>query len=61
VRADMEPWSTGATYPNFLGEEGTGRMSAAYGASTERLAAVKRAWDPHGVFHTHQALKEIAS
>jgi FAD/FMN-containing dehydrogenase len=61
VRADMQPWSTGATYPNFLGEEGTGRMSAAYGASTERLAAVKRAWDPHGVFHTHQALKEIAS
>jgi FAD/FMN-containing dehydrogenase len=52
----MEPWSTGATYPNFLGEEGTGRMSAAYGASTERLAAVKRAWDPHGVFHTHQAV-----
>ena len=30
-RSDMEPWSTGATYPNFLGEEGTGRMSAAYG------------------------------
>ena len=56
VRADMEPWSTGATYPNFLGEEGTGRMSAAYGVSTERLAAVKRAWDPHGMFHTHQAV-----
>ena len=61
VRGDMEQWSTGATYPNFLGEEGTARMSAAYGASTERLAAVKRRWDPHGVFHTHQALKEIAS
>jgi hypothetical protein len=56
VRADVQPWSTGATYPNFLGEEGTGRMSAAYGASTGRLAAVKRAWDPHGVFHTHQAV-----
>ncbi len=61
VRADMEPWSTGATYPNFLGEEGRARMNAAYGASTERLAALKRRWDPHGVFHTHQALREIAS
>ena len=61
IREDMAPWSTGATYPNFLGEEGTARMSAAYGASTERLAALKRRWDPHGVFHTHQALREIAS
>ncbi|MEA2177039.1 MAG: hypothetical protein QOG77_336 [Solirubrobacteraceae bacterium] len=60
VRADVAPWSTGATYPNFLGEEGTARMSAAYGDSTARLAAVKAAWDPHGMFHTHQALREIA-
>jgi hypothetical protein len=60
-RLDMEPWSTGSTYPNFLGEEGASRMSAAYGASTGRLAAVKAAWDPHGVFHTHQALRELAS
>jgi hypothetical protein len=56
----MEPWSAGATYPNFLGEEGARRMSAAYGASTARLAAVKAAWDPHGMFHTHQALRELA-
>jgi FAD/FMN-containing dehydrogenase/pimeloyl-ACP methyl ester carboxylesterase len=59
-RSDMEPWSTGATYPNFLGDEGSARMSAAYGSSTERLAAVKAEWDPHGVFHTHQALRTIA-
>jgi FAD/FMN-containing dehydrogenase len=50
-RDDMRPWSIGATYPNFLGgDEGAARMSAAYGASAERLAAVKAAWDPHGVF-----------
>jgi hypothetical protein len=59
-RTDMEPWSTGATYPNFLGEEGRARMGAAYGTSTARLAAVKRRWDPHGVFHTHQALRELS-
>jgi FAD/FMN-containing dehydrogenase len=60
-RTDMEPWSTGATYPNFLGEEGTARMAAAYGASTARLAAVKAQWDPHGVFLTHQALRGLAA
>ena len=51
----MRPWSTGATYPNFLGDEGAARMSAAFGASAERLAAVKAEWDPHGVFRTQPA------
>ena len=54
-RDDMGPWSTGATYPNFLGNEGATRMSAAFGASAERLAAVKAEWDPHGVFRTQPA------
>jgi FAD/FMN-containing dehydrogenase len=56
-RDDMKPWSVGATYPNFLGDEGSARMRAAYGPSTERLAAVKAAWDPHGVFRTHQEVR----
>jgi FAD/FMN-containing dehydrogenase len=55
-RSDMRPWSTGASYPNFLGDEGVSRMSAAFGASAERLAEVKAEWDPHNVFHTHQAI-----
>ena len=53
-RDDMRPWSVGATYPNFLGHEGAARMRSAFGASRERLAAVKAAWDPAGVFRTHQ-------
>ena len=56
-RSDMQPWSIGATYPNFLGEEGSTRMSAAFGTSAERLAAVKSQWDPHGTFRTHQAIR----
>ena len=32
-------------------------MTAAYGASAGRLAAVKAEWDPHGVFRTHQAVR----
>lgn len=56
-RADMRHWSTGATYPNFLGDEGRQRMRAAYGSSTERLAAVKAQWDPHSIFRTHQDIR----
>jgi hypothetical protein len=55
-RDDMRPWSVGATYPNFLGDEGAARMSAAFADSAERLRAVKARWDPHGVFSAHQAL-----
>ncbi len=55
-RSDLRRWSTGATYPNFLGDEGADRMRAAFGPSTDRLTAVKAAWDPHGIFHTHQAI-----
>ncbi|MDQ4103835.1 MAG: FAD-binding oxidoreductase [Actinomycetota bacterium] len=56
-RADMRHWSTGAAYPNFLGDEGSQRMRAAYGSSTERLAAVKAEWDPHSIFRTHQDIR----
>ena len=36
-------------------------MSAAFGAITERLAAVKAKYDLQGVFRTHQAIREIAA
>jgi FAD/FMN-containing dehydrogenase len=61
VRTDMEPWSVGATYPNFLGEEGVERMSAAFGDAAGRLAALKAEWDPHGHFDTQQALRSLAA
>ncbi len=56
-RSDVRQWSIGATYPNFLGEEGSTRMSAAFGTSAGRLSAVKSQWDPHGAFRTHQAIR----
>jgi FAD/FMN-containing dehydrogenase len=59
-RADVQPWSIGAAYPNFLGEEGGPRMRSAFGTSAARLAAVKAAWDPDGVFRTHQELRVAA-
>jgi hypothetical protein len=60
-RSDMNPWSIGATYPNFLGDEGATRMSAAFGTSAARLAAAKSAWDPHDLFRTHQAIDKTRS
>jgi FAD/FMN-containing dehydrogenase len=58
-RSDMEPFSVGATYPNFLGAEGSRRMRAAFGSSADRLAAIKAAYDPAGMFRTHQAIDRI--
>ena len=55
VRADVRPWSTGATYLNFIGDEGADRVVAGLGPeNTARLAAVKRAYDPDNVFRFNQ-------
>jgi FAD/FMN-containing dehydrogenase len=51
----MRPFSTGGTYVNFLTEEeGADRIEAAYGrANLDRLAALKRKYDPEDLFrHT---------
>jgi len=57
IRDDMTPWSVGATYPNFLGDEGRDRTRAAFGESADRLAGIQAAWDPHGMFRTPQATR----
>ena len=60
-RQDVRAFSTGATYPNFLGDEGADRMRSAFGANVERLASVQTTYDPDGVFRTHQAIRELAA
>ncbi|WP_109005708.1 FAD-binding oxidoreductase [Streptomyces rishiriensis] len=51
VRADAQPWSTGAVYLNFIGDEGADRVVAGVGAeNARRLADVKRGYDPENVF-----------
>jgi FAD/FMN-containing dehydrogenase len=57
VRDDMAPWSVGATYPNFLGADDRDRTRAAFGDAADRLAAIKAAWDPHGLFRTPQSTR----
>ncbi len=53
--AAMKPWTTGRTYLNFIGEEGPGRIEAAYGPEKfARLQQLKRTWDPDNVFCHNQ-------
>ena len=52
---DMQGYSTGGTYVNFLTEEETGdRVLQAYGDHHERLSQVKAKWDPGNFFRTNK-------
>jgi FAD/FMN-containing dehydrogenase len=47
--------SDSGAYVNFLGEESESRVRAAYpGATWERLAAIKRRYDPTNLFRLNQ-------
>jgi FAD/FMN-containing dehydrogenase len=62
---EHQPWVTGladtrrqedvGAYVNFLGDEGEGRIRAAYpGETWDRLVAVKRRYDPTNLFRLNQ-------
>ena len=54
LSAELDDGDRGA-YVGFLADEGEERVRAAYpGATWERLAAVKTAYDPHNVFRLNQ-------
>ncbi|MFI5863378.1 FAD-binding protein [Streptomyces sp. NPDC051546] len=51
VRTDVRPWSTGAVYLNFTGDEGGDRVVAGLGpGNMQRLGRLKREYDPDNVF-----------
>jgi FAD/FMN-containing dehydrogenase len=50
----MRPHLQDAVYVNNLGTEGPERVRDAYGPNYERLAVVKRAYDPSNVFRLNQ-------
>jgi FAD/FMN-containing dehydrogenase len=51
----LKPWSTGATYLNFNGDEGRARVRAGFAPGAyERLRAVKATWDPSNVYRGNQ-------
>jgi FAD/FMN-containing dehydrogenase len=61
LRADMTPWSSGAVYLNFIGDEGEERIVAGVGQDNyQRLAAVKAQYDPDNVFRLNHNIKPSA-
>jgi len=53
----LHPYSSGGAYVNFLMEEGEDRVRATYGGNYERLAALKRKYDPNNLFRLNQNVR----
>jgi FAD/FMN-containing dehydrogenase len=55
---DLHPYSAGGAYVNFMmEEEGQERVKASYRDNYERLAAIKRTYDPTNFFRVNQNIK----
>ncbi|HEY3724792.1 MAG TPA: FAD-binding oxidoreductase [Acidimicrobiia bacterium] len=58
LAATMKPWTTGRVYLNYIGDEGAGRVEAAFGPEKyARLQALKAKWDPGNLFHHNQNIQ----
>ena len=53
----MRPFSSGAYFLNFLGEEGEDTIKAAFGPNYDRLTAIKKKYDPKNFFCMNQNIK----
>jgi FAD/FMN-containing dehydrogenase len=54
--AAAHPWGSGRVYPNFPDPDLADWAEAYHGGNHARLAAVKRACDPHRLLHFHQSV-----
>ncbi len=54
---ETHPYSAGGAYVNFMMEEGEERVKASYRDNYERLAAIKRKYDPTNFFRVNQNIK----
>ncbi|MGH7857869.1 MAG: BBE domain-containing protein, partial [Candidatus Binatia bacterium] len=50
----MAPHLASGVYSNYLADEGSARVRAAYGSAWERLVDLKRRYDPENVFRLNQ-------
>jgi hypothetical protein len=54
----VQPYAAGGGYVNFMmGDEGAQRLKATYGRNYERLAAVKKKYDPANLFRVNQNIR----
>jgi FAD/FMN-containing dehydrogenase len=52
-----KPFATGGVYVNFMTEDETARVGSAYGANYQRLAMIKRKYDPRNLFRMNQNIR----
>lgn len=50
----MGAFATGGVYVNFMPADETERVKAAFGSNYDRLATLKKRYDPHNFFHLNQ-------
>jgi FAD/FMN-containing dehydrogenase len=53
----LHPYSAGGAYVNFMMEEGQERTKASFGKNYERLAAIKKKYDPTNFFRVNQNIR----
>jgi FAD/FMN-containing dehydrogenase len=51
------PFASGGVYVNFMTADETDRVRSAYGPNYDRLAQVKRKYDPDNLFHLNQNIQ----
>ncbi len=51
---ETAPFATGGVYINFMTEDETDRVGAAYGPGYDRLLKAKKKYDPNNLFHLNQ-------
>jgi FAD/FMN-containing dehydrogenase len=53
----LHPYATGGAYVNMMMDEGQERVRATYGENYDRLAGIKRRYDPGNLFHVNQNIR----
>ena len=53
----LHPHSAGGAYVNFMMEEGDDRIRATYSKNYDRLAKIKKRYDPANLFRVNQNIK----
>ena len=57
----VHPFDLSGAYLNFMmDDEGEARVKAAYGDNYQRLAAVKKKYDPRNLFRVNQNIRPAA-
>jgi len=57
----LHPFSAGGAYVNFMMDEGEDRIRATYRDNYDRLAAIKRRYDPGNLFRVNQNIRPQAA